>query len=101
MLLKKTATNRLLLNRFGRPMSKNGWQTKLRRYLSTTRIKKNFTTHCFRHQLATNMLQRGADTRHIQKILGHDNLQTTQRYLQVVQAELHRIHRKTHPRGGA
>ena len=59
------------------------------------------TSHCFRHQLATNMLQRGADTRHIQKLLGHDNLQTTQRYLQVVKAELRRIHGKTHPCGGA
>jgi integrase/recombinase XerD len=93
-------TGRVFLNRFGRPMDKSGWCKKLKSYLAAARIEKPFTTHCFRHQLATNMLQRGADTRHIQKLLGHDTLKTTQRYLQVVKAELKRIHRKTHPRGG-
>ena len=100
-LLKKTKTNLVFLNRFGRAMSQSGWCRNLKRYLTAAKIEKRFTAHCFRHQLATNMLQRGADTRHIQKLLGHDNLQTTQRYLQVVQAELRRIHRKTHPRGDA
>ena len=101
LLIKKTKTNLVFLNRFGRAVSGSGWTRKLHAYLAAARIEKLFTTHCFRHQLATNMLQRGADTRHIQKLLGHDNLQTTQRYLQVVKAELKRIHRKTHPRGGA
>lgn len=91
----------LFLNRFGRRMDKNGWQKKLAQYVCSAGIKKSFTTHCFRHQLATSMLERGADTRHIQEILGHETLKTTQRYLHVVKAELKRIHAKSHPRESA
>lgn len=88
----------IFLNRFGCRMDKNGWQKKLTQYVCSAGIKKSFTTHCFRHQLATAMLERGADTRHIQEILGHETLKTTQRYLHVVKAELKRIHAKSHPR---
>jgi len=98
VLQKQTLTHAIFLNRFGNAMSKSGWQKKLPQYLRAAGIRKTFTTHCFRHQLATSMLERGADTRHIQEILGHDSLKSTQRYLHVVKAELKRIHKKTHPR---
>lgn len=98
---RELAEQALFLNRFSRRMDKNGWQKKLAQYVSNAGIKKNFTTHCFRHQLATSMLERGADTRHIQEILGHETLKTTQRYLHVVKAELKRIHAKSHPRESA
>ena len=91
----------VFLNRFARQMNKNGWQKKLAEYVKTAGIKKSFTTHCFRHQLATSMLERGADIRHIQENLGHETLKTTQRYLHVVKAELKRIHAKSHPRESA
>jgi len=101
VLAKKSKTDAVFLNRFARRMDKNGWQKKLAQYVSSAGIKKSFTTHCFRHQLATSMLERGADTRHIQEILGHETLKTTQRYLHVVKAELKRIHAKSHPRESA
>ena len=94
----KPETDAVFLNRFAGRVSKSGWQKKLGEYLAMARIKKAFTTHCFRHQLATAMLERGADTRHIQEILGHETLKTTQRYLHVVKAELKRIHKTSHPR---
>ena len=98
VLIKGNETASLFLNRFGRTMDRSGWHKKLLEYLIIARIKKPFTTHCFRHLLATAMLERGADIRHIQEILGHKTLKTTQRYLQVVQAELKRIHKQSHPR---
>lgn len=101
ILAKDSKTEAVFLNRFARRMDKNGWQKKLAQYVSSAGIQKSFTTHCFRHQLATSMLERGADTRHIQEILGHETLKTTQRYLHVVKAELKRIHAKSHPRESA
>jgi len=98
ILAKQSDTQAVFLNRFARRVDKNGWQKKLAEYVKAAGIKKNFTTHCFRHQLATAMLERGADTRHIQEILGHETLKTTQRYLHVVKAELKRIHKQSHPR---
>lgn len=101
ILSKDSNTTAVFLNRFAKRIDKNGWQKKLAEYVKAAGLKKNFTTHCFRHQLATSMLERGADTRHIQEILGHETLKTTQRYLHVVKAELKRIHAKSHPREAA
>lgn len=98
ILAKDSETQAVFLNRFARRIDKSGWQKKLTAYVKAAGIKKSFTTHCFRHQLATAMLERGADTRHIQEILGHETLKTTQRYLHVVKAELKRIHKQSHPR---
>lgn len=98
VLLKDRKSEAVFLNRFAKRIGKSGWHKKLGEYLDAARIRKPFTTHCFRHHLATAMLERGADTRHIQEILGHETLKTTQRYLHVVKAELKRIHKKSHPR---
>jgi integrase/recombinase XerD len=70
----------------------------LKLYRRRAGIKKPIGTHTFRHTLATEMLKAGADLRHIQEMLGHGNLHTTQRYLHIVKAELKKVHGKTHPR---
>ncbi|QGY33067.1 site-specific tyrosine recombinase XerC [Pantoea cypripedii] len=53
--------------------------------------------HLFRHSMATQMLENGADTRHIQAILGHEKLETTQVYTRVAIGHLQKVHEKTHP----
>ena len=88
----------LFLSRFGRQMDVSGLCYKLRAYQNRAKIQKRVTTHTFRHTLASEMLKAGADLRHIQELLGHEKLSTTQRYLHVMKADLKKVHGKTHPR---
>ncbi|EGX6618222.1 site-specific tyrosine recombinase XerC [Salmonella enterica] len=61
------------------------------------RVNKPGACHIFRHSMATQMLENGADTRHIQAILGHEKLETTQVYTRVAIGALQRVHDRTHP----
>jgi integrase/recombinase XerD len=90
--------NELFLSRWGKHMDKSGLFYKLQIYQKRAGIKKHLTSHSFRHTLATQMLNSGADLRHIQELLGHENLTTTQRYLHVAKGDLKRVHAHTHPR---
>jgi integrase/recombinase XerD len=93
-----TACPRLFLSGKGKPLPANSVGLRLRTYQRQARLKKRLTGHVFRHTLATEMLKAGADLRHIQEMLGHADLGTTQRYLHVVKEELKKVHRATHPR---
>ncbi|KOP32679.1 recombinase XerD, partial [Xenorhabdus sp. GDc328] len=53
--------------------------------------------HLFRHSMATQMLDNGADIRHIQAMLGHEKLNTTQIYTRVAIGHLKKVHKQTHP----
>lgn len=63
------------------------------------RVKKHVTCHTFRHSVATHLLRGRADIRHIQALLGHASLQTTERYTQVEISDLRDVIRRAHPRG--
>ena len=60
-------------------------------------IKKNITTHGIRHTCATHMLKNGAPIRHIQEMLGHESLESTQIYTRVTINDLKEVHAKYHP----
>jgi integrase/recombinase XerD len=70
----------------------------VRRYATRARIKKRVTSHTFRHSVATHLLQGHADIRHIQMLLGHGSLQTTQRYTRVEISDLKKVIARAHPR---
>ena len=62
-------------------------------------MKKHVTCHTFRHSVATHLLKGRADIRHIQALLGHRSLATTERYTQVEIQDLKEVVRRAHPRG--
>ena len=61
-------------------------------------IERKITPHTFRHTFATHMLQGRADIRHIQAMLGHSSVATTQIYTRVDVTDLKAVHRRCHPR---
>lgn len=87
----------LILNRWGQKMDPNGIWAVVKRCVKLAGIKKNVTTHTFRHTCATHMLKNGAPTRHLQQMLGHESLESTQIYTHVTINDLKEIHAKYHP----
>jgi integrase/recombinase XerD len=87
----------LFLNRWGQRMDPNSIWAVVKRCVRLSNIKKNITTHTLRHTCATHMLRNGAPVRHIQEMLGHESLESTQIYTHVTINDLKEIHAKYHP----
>jgi integrase/recombinase XerD len=69
------------------------------RYARAAGVKKKVTPHLWRHTCATHLLQNQANVRHVQELLGHKSLATTERYLRLTISDLKDAHRRHHPRG--
>lgn len=87
----------LFINMMGKRLTERSVERVVKRY-GIELIGKRITPHSLRHSFATHLLMRGADLRTIQELLGHESLETTQRYTHLNIKELKEIYKKTHPR---
>ena len=98
MLRKKTSPWLFVNARDGGPLSRVGFWKVLKEYGIRARISRDLSPHALRHSFATHLLERGADLRMIQLMLGHADLSTTQIYTHVLEARLRVVYDKFHPR---
>jgi integrase/recombinase XerC len=88
----------LFINRFGRRLARRGIQRVVKHYLEAVGNLKQMSPHVLRHTFATHMLDRGADLRAVQELLGHASLSSTQIYTHVTTERLKKVYNQAHPR---
>ncbi len=88
----------LFVGRCGKPLDRQVVTTMIRTCVQESGIKKQVTAHTFRHTFACALIKNGADITAVQKMLGHEDLKTTQKYLRMAGIDLKKVHKKTHPR---
>jgi integrase/recombinase XerD len=97
-LLKGRTSPRLFVNARGTALSRVGFWKILKRYARGANLPRTLSPHVVRHSFATHLLERGADLRAIQMMLGHSDLSTTQIYTHVLEARLRSVYDRFHPR---
>lgn len=94
------ATAPVFVNKFGRRLTTRSVARMLDKHLKVAGLDQRTTPHTLRHSFATHLLDRGADIRSVQELLGHKSLVTTQIYTHVSTAGLRAAYEKAHPRAG-
>jgi integrase/recombinase XerD len=98
-LLKNGQSDSYFLSNRGRAMSRQNFFYIIKDYASKAGIDKPLSPHSLRHAFATHLVQKGADLRSVQLMLGHSDISSTQLYTHIQNAQLKAQHQKHHPRG--
>jgi len=96
--VQKGFEDTVFLNRRGHQLSRNMVFMILKDLTAKAGIKKSISPHTFRHSFATHLLERGADLRAIQQMLGHESITTTEIYMHVDKSHLKKVVQQFHPR---
>ena len=99
LLKKKSDSGALFISNRGNSMSRQNCWYLIKKLALKADISKSLSPHTLRHAFATHLLDRGADLRIVQMLLGHSNLSTTQIYTHIAQQRLKDLHQVHHPRG--
>jgi len=88
----------VFLNKFGKPLTARSVERMIKKCGKISGIATRVTPHTFRHTFATHLLDRGADLRSVQELLGHERITTTQIYTHLTIERLKELYLKSHPR---
>jgi len=97
-LERERKSENVFLNRNGQKLTRQGFWKILKKYAGKANVSKNLYPHLFRHSYATHMLERGADLRIVQELLGHSSISTTQIYTNINKKHVKETYFKYHPR---
>ena len=97
-LIKEKEVDKLFVSYRGKPIDQHSTGDIVKKHAKKAGVKKNITCHIWRHSVSVHLLKNNANLRHVQSLLGHKSLATTERYLQLSINDLKEAHRKFHPR---
>ncbi len=95
---KKNPAPAVFLNKNGKRITTRGMRGIVEKYIRLSGLGPGISAHTFRHSFATHLLNRGADLRTVQELLGHASLSTTQIYTHLTTEKLKNVYNKAHPR---